>query len=514
VGTGPRGIALSPDGHTLAVATYFSGEVHLLDTVSNQVNNAVAAGFSPPEHALRRGERLYDDASGSFQRWISCSTCHPGGRADGLNWDLLNDGQGNAKNTMSHLYSTRTPPSMATGIRANAMVAVQAGFKYIEFQQHSDQDMQDVYDFMDSLQPELSPYLNKRWLTASAVRGKVLFQDPVVGCANCHSGAYFTDLQKRNVGTGHSGDVGPYDPVYDTPILHELWRTAPYLHDGSAPTLRDVLTTQNTNNLHGVTSQLNSGQIDDLVAYLNQIDGIADWINTPPVVDAGNDQLLILPVGTAQLLAVTRDDGLPNGTLTVFWTLQSGPAPVVFGDTNLPATTATFTMPGTYTLGCIADDGELQGTNSMLVIVAVPGASPDSNSNGIADAWEQHFFGGLNVPNGGVNDDFDGDGLSNWYEYLTGTDPTDPDSGFRINIAQTNRQIAVSFHAAAAGTVLTPGTRFFTLQRGVQSSNGGPIVWSNVSGCTDIQGAGQLVQWTETASQAIQLFRVQVRLDP
>jgi DNA-binding beta-propeller fold protein YncE len=513
VGNGPRSIALSPDGHTLAAATYFSGEVHLLDTVSNSVNDAVATGFSPPEHALRRGERLYSDATGCFQRWISCTTCHPGARADGLNWDLLNDGTGNTKNTMSHLYSTRTPPSMATGIRANAMIAIQAGYKYIEFQQHSDQDMQDIYDYMDSLRPEPSPYLNKRWLTPSAMRGKALFQDSVVSCANCHSGTYFTDLQKRNVGTGHPGDVGPYDPVYDTPILHELWRTAPYLHDGSAPTLRDVLTTQNTNNQHGVTSQLNSGQIDDLVAFLGQIGGIADWTNTPPVVDAGYDQFLMLPAGTAQLAAVAQDDGLPYGFLSLSWSLQNGPGPVVFGDTNLPATTATFTMPGIYTLACIANDGDLLGTNLVRFSVAAPGTSPDSNSNGIADAWEQRFFGGLNVPKGGRNDDFDGDGLSNWYEYVTGTDPTDPNSGFRIHIAQTNGQIVVSFHAAAAGTILTPGTRFFTLQSGVPGSNS-PIVWSNVASYTDVPGADQQVQWTGTGTETVQLFRVLVYLGP
>ncbi len=509
VGTGPRGIALSPDGHTLAVAAYFSGEVHLLDTVSNQVNDVVATGFTPPEHALRRGERLYADATGCYQHWLSCTTCHPGGRADGLNWDLLNDGTGNAKNTKSHLYSTRTPPSMATGIRANAMIAVQAGYKYIEFQQHSDQDMQDVYDYMDSLRPEPSPYLNKGWLTASAVRGKSLFQDPVVGCANCHSGVYFTDLQKRNVGTGHPGDIGPYDPIYKTTTLHELWCSAPYLHDGSAPTLEDVLTTQNSNNLHGVTSQLNSGQIDDLVAYLNQIGGVADWTNSPPVVDAGRNQFLILPAGTTQLSAVAQDDGLPFGILSLSWSLQSGPAPVVFGDTNQPATTATFSTPGTYTLACIADDGQLQGGGSVVVTVAAVGTPVDSNGNGLADTWELHFFGGLNVPNGGPNDDFDGDGLSNWYEYVTGSDPTDPNSGFRINIAQTNGQVVISFHAAAAGTTLTPGRRIFTLQRADAQ-----MVWSNVAGFTDIQGADQTVSRIGTGSEAVQLFRVQVRLEP
>ena len=54
----------------------------------------------------------------------------------------------------------------------------------------------------------------------------------------------------------------------DTPTLIEIWRTAPYLHDGSAGTLGDVLTTANPHDRHGKTSHLRSAQIDDLVAYL------------------------------------------------------------------------------------------------------------------------------------------------------------------------------------------------------------------------------------------------------
>jgi cytochrome c peroxidase len=48
-------------------------------------------------------------------------------------------------------------------------------------------------------------------------------------------------------------------------------RTPPYLHDGSAPTLRDVLTTHNPKNLHGSTTQLTPEQIADLLAYLQSL---------------------------------------------------------------------------------------------------------------------------------------------------------------------------------------------------------------------------------------------------
>ncbi len=50
--------------------------------------------------------------------------------------------------------------------------------------------------------------------------------------------------------------------------LVELWRTAPYLHDGSAVSLRDILTTCNPNDRHGHTSGLAPQEIDDLVESL------------------------------------------------------------------------------------------------------------------------------------------------------------------------------------------------------------------------------------------------------
>jgi cytochrome c peroxidase len=58
----------------------------------------------------------------------------------------------------------------------------------------------------------------------------------------------------------------------DTPTLRGLWRTAPYLHDGSAATLRDVLTARNPMDQHGRTRALAPAQLDDLLNYLNALD--------------------------------------------------------------------------------------------------------------------------------------------------------------------------------------------------------------------------------------------------
>jgi cytochrome c peroxidase len=57
-------------------------------------------------------------------------------------------------------------------------------------------------------------------------------------------------------------------PGIDTPTLRGLFLSAPYLHDGSAPTLRAVLRDRNPDDRHGVTSDLSDAQLEDLVAYL------------------------------------------------------------------------------------------------------------------------------------------------------------------------------------------------------------------------------------------------------
>jgi hypothetical protein len=54
---------------------------------------------------------------------------------------------------------------------------------------------------------------------------------------------------------------------YDTPTLIEVWRTAPYLYDGRAATIEDMLK-HNVNNMHGMTSDLTDRQIKDLAEFV------------------------------------------------------------------------------------------------------------------------------------------------------------------------------------------------------------------------------------------------------
>jgi DNA-binding beta-propeller fold protein YncE len=267
-GKGPRGISLAPDGKTLAIGMYFSGEVLLVDPASPRNPSPVAIGPQPPADQVRMGRMIFHDATYAFQQWLSCATCHPNdGRVDALNWDLPNDGIGNPKNVRSLLLAHLTPPMMSLGVREDMEMAAAAGFRFASYQPR-DEDVKAVQAYIRSLTPEKSPYLLPNGdLSPAAKRGKAIFSDEKVACAHCHSGELYTNLKQYDVGT-----QGPLDhkehKFFDTPTLIELWRTAPYLHDGRALTLMDVLTTLNQKDEHGKTRHLSRQQLEDLVAYL------------------------------------------------------------------------------------------------------------------------------------------------------------------------------------------------------------------------------------------------------
>lgn len=281
-GQGPRGITLSPDGKTVAVGAYYAGEVYFIDAAGNKVISTSKLGNQPEENQVRSGERIFHDASTTTQKWLSCASCHPDGKADGLNWDMPNDGIGNTKNTKSMLDVFDTPPAMWRGIRDDAHVGVVAGFKYIKFKEPTQQEVDDVSAYIKNMTEEPDPYSINGNMTADAVAGKAIFESKETKCSYCHSGALYTDLKSHDVGTK---DILDSDGLYYTPTLKEMWRTAPYLHDGSAPTIRDVLTTKNVGDKHGKTSQLTAEQINQLEAYILQIDSNPTEI---PVVEKGD----------------------------------------------------------------------------------------------------------------------------------------------------------------------------------------------------------------------------------
>jgi len=267
-GKGPRALAII--GSKVYVAEYFTDSITIVDLNEKLVTrqSPIVSHDSIEDGRLkmdvrRRGEMLFNDASLCFQQWQSCASCHPDGRSDALNWDLLNDGIGNPKNSKSLLLSHETPPTMITGVRDRAETAVRAGIMHIQFMMRPEQDAVAIDEYLKLLKAVPSPFLVNGKLSKAARRGRKIFKN--AGCAACHSGPLYTDLQKYDVGVGKGLDK---DRKFDTPTLVEVWRAAPYLYDGRAATIKEVLTTHNPDDKHGVTSNLTEAEINDLAEFV------------------------------------------------------------------------------------------------------------------------------------------------------------------------------------------------------------------------------------------------------
>jgi len=261
---GPRSLAVI--GDSVVAAGFFSDSLTILDRKSGAVTGKIQLGETGPEDRRQIGERLFHDATIGRKSWQSCASCHPDGRTDGLNWDLLNDGIGNPKNTKSMVLSHRTPPAMSTGVRGTAEDAVRSGLRNILFALRPEEEAAAIDTYLQGLEPLRSPTLVEGKLSERAQRGKALFEDPAIGCAACHPAPLYTDCKSYDVGTAR-----PFDGKnrkFDTPTLVEVWRTAPYLHDGSQTSVRGVLTDGNPRDRHGRTSQLTPEQIEDLAAFV------------------------------------------------------------------------------------------------------------------------------------------------------------------------------------------------------------------------------------------------------
>ncbi|MFH1717830.1 MAG: c-type cytochrome [Planctomycetota bacterium] len=263
-GDGPRGLAVI--GTKAYIAEYFTDSLGVVDINPEVRPKAESVPLGPEKSVttVRQGEIFFHDAALCFQKWQSCASCHPGSaRSHALNWDLLNDGLGNPKNTKSLLLAHRTPPAMGLGVRADAEAAVRAGIRHIQFAVRPEEDAVAIDEYLKSLKPVPSPYLVKGKLSERAKRGQKLFESQ--GCASCHAGELYTDLKSYDFGMGKWLDEGQ---AFDTPSLIEVWRTAPYLHDGRAGSILDVLTKCNPDDKHGQTSDLTDQQRRNLAEFV------------------------------------------------------------------------------------------------------------------------------------------------------------------------------------------------------------------------------------------------------
>ena len=264
-GSGSRGVAIAAG--KAYVAQYFADELGVVDlaTQSGRPASRVALGATPQLTVARRGELLFNDATICLQHWQACASCHPDARMDALNWDLTNDGLGNTKSSKSMLLAHQTPPSMWASVRRDAESAVRSGMTHILSATRPEEEAASIDAYLKSLRPVPSPHLVRGKLSAVAKRGKALFVSKEVGCSKCHPAPLYTDLKMYDVASQN-----PYDrhSNFDTPTLIEAWRTAPYLHDGHYPTIKELIVEGQHGKTGGNLDRLTPQQIDDLVEFV------------------------------------------------------------------------------------------------------------------------------------------------------------------------------------------------------------------------------------------------------
>ena len=265
-------------GNSVYSAVYFADCISRLD-LNEGIPQAKEFLLGPKvdlsKDRVRRGEMLWNDGAMCFQQWQSCASCHPDGRSDSLNWDLLNDGIGNPKQSKSLIYCQFTPPTMVTGIRPTMQACNRAGYIHIQFVMRPEEDGLCLDAYVESLRPVPRPFLVEGKLSAAAERGRAVFNGKA-GCAMCHSPdakgpkgeMLFTDKQLHDTGLGIGNEKGRR---FDTTGLAECWRTAPYLYDGRSRTIEEMLTRDNPQDTHGMTQKLTPEEIKDLAEYVKSL---------------------------------------------------------------------------------------------------------------------------------------------------------------------------------------------------------------------------------------------------
>ena len=252
---GPDGVAFRPDGVAM-VHCSLSRRVVVVD--GDRVTRGPELGDSSLSPAEQRGRALFvrgGDRRLSVGGFAACSSCHPEGRTDGLSWSI--GGQilqtpilaGRLKGTHPYKWDGRDETL------AHSLAGTIARLGGDGLRAH---ERRDLEAYVRSL-PAVRTATDRD--PRHVAHGEALFHE--AGCDTCHSGPRLTDRRAYRFSEGGM--------KVDTPSLIGLAASAPYLHDGSATTLRAALLDNGSVHGMGDTTDLGSTELDHLVAYLETL---------------------------------------------------------------------------------------------------------------------------------------------------------------------------------------------------------------------------------------------------
>jgi cytochrome c peroxidase len=253
----------------VAVANYLLDAVQVVEVASGRLVRTIALGGPAQPDLARKGETLFYDARRSHHQWFSCHSCHPDGHTCGRTFDTLNDeSYGNPKLTPSLRGVSHTGPWTWHGWQQNLGQAVEKSFTQTLFgPKPSAAEVRAVVAFLQTLDHPANPYRQADgFLSPTSRRGEALFAGKA-RCVRCHYGEHYTSDKNYDVKVEEDGS--PFD-LWNPPSLRGLYERGPYLHDGRADTLEEVLRSHHAPEKLGGT-KLTVEETRDLIDFLKSL---------------------------------------------------------------------------------------------------------------------------------------------------------------------------------------------------------------------------------------------------
>lgn len=160
-------------------------------------------------------------------------------------------------------------------------------------------------------------------------------------------------------------------------------------------------------------------------AYGTGIEPAAEPTNQAPSVDAYVDSSTS---AGAAVVGTVKDDGLPNGELSVAWEQVSGPEGGVasFADDTAASTMVTFNIEGDYVLRLTASDGE-KSSSTELSVHGVPSdgtVNIATQATATASSRNSYAIGDVDILNDGIVDLEGSDTMKSWNNWGNAQDKT------------------------------------------------------------------------------------------
>jgi YVTN family beta-propeller protein len=278
----PRGALVAPDGKLAYVANALDDSLTVIDLARLKTAGRIDLGGPREISQIRLGERLFHSANITFRKQYACHSCHPDGHVDGLTYDIEADGIGVSpvdNRTLRGILDTAPFKWEGTNPSLQRQCGARLAVFFTRLAPFTPEQLAAVDAYVTTIPrpPNRFRALGAP-LTPAQRRGKAIFERTETNdgreiplqlrCTTCHFPPYYTDRRVHDVGTRHAHDR---QGKFDTPHLNNIYDSAPYLHNGMAPTLEEIWTVYNPDDRHGVTNDMTKDQLNDLIEYLKTL---------------------------------------------------------------------------------------------------------------------------------------------------------------------------------------------------------------------------------------------------